>query len=39
MGESNPRTRNANAVHYHYANGPVRIKNSKYKVKSLQFYF
>ncbi len=23
MGESNPRHRNANAVHYHCANGPI----------------
>lgn len=34
MGESDPRSRNANAMHYHYANGP--FESIKYKIFSMQ---
>ena len=28
MGESNSRLRNANAMHYHYANGPKKLREN-----------
>lgn len=33
VGESNPRLRNANAAHYHYAKGPSRDIILKLEVK------